>query len=906
MQAYFSFKQAINDSKIYLGSQDIKGFAFAFSDFALGLMTARWIYDSGDNGRYGSQSPRALEAAMKFSNIFFAEIPADRLRQKGMVHAYFGFGTTQEPWPLHRRDFWLHDFGYQALGSSNTIAQFNHGLIDIIMNYVNHNPDYFEDGFLIHYYSHWSCFWKVFEYLDARIPSIHTVIVEELGSRNRMLSYSHYEQPGFKCDKTKIYETGLRSLSLSSSVEEEYCKPQNTQIAELIRKLFVFSSEEIKVPNKTTLSIRSKGVLWHWMMTWAEYRAGKCSLVSFCGDDPTLPGLRYPAFEAYRFFAHIFRWFKIKEHRITSESSPPDHNVIMHLVHLEHFNEERSITAFWGYQDEKSGHEYTDVYNEELPLMNVKISIPAEVQGTDGKYYVYDASGDLEDEQGTNFYASAVDIEIKICTSPRYIFWNFLPGIQEFPKQEEITLENNSLLLVPRNNSAINACFFDQNDQEEDDQWRFDDKSYFAEIRGFTWTTGGTLDVLGKDTSGNYIVCRYNGFTGESVEFFTVNLDLNGTLRDIKSIASIVETTLKKELSLLAVHNIDNIDQGHIVVMQEEGDNLTLFKDYEIGELELPHTIIIGPGDKILASVNNYRDGSCVMYLNIKKSEVICLTERNLQFDVGGIAISSDGTLFVVQERLNSGEISFYSVDWDNLGEYCAVKVGEIPIDKGIPKGIKMSPYDTLCVSIGIKGSDISIIDEYLLRSQETSPILAERTIAHYLNPENGGCPDFALNFNRSGENVPLLRPYISTEYPSVVQTLNPRIKFQVDAENTSPTWRAMIESRDIIVTHTGGRESRCTKWSDFEKGTVINQGDNTKLEGIILYDFLDLDWTYSVKVDVIYYFKKLGDSDDVHVAMASANGDEDAYEARASFEFICQNPFASVPDIDLLKRREA
>jgi len=433
MQAYFSFTNAIKDWN-EKNDQSLKSFPFGISSPSLGMLVTRWI--AGDQG-----DPLEEEEARRFANIYYAEYTKDFLNQ-AMREAYGGpNGTWEKPWPETPDGIqaWKYDFAighehFEDKVSRKTIsaAEFMKHLFDYIKKDVVLERPHFS-GLMIHFYEHWSCIPKVLEYLNW-LRSDHLeiavdnfpVLVNELGNRLRWIGRG---DPGYKCDKTIDYETGTR-------FDKDPVEIINEQACETSRKLLMFSAPSV---GPTVHNIGS--IEWMHAMKPPDSVTDKCGIIQECGRRPTLPGKRFQALNAYRFFMQIINnGFSIQSHKWFEV---PPNVAYRRIVFKNHDN--LFITAFWCFEYSEDPPSDIGIYNEAVIIEELSVPYPQSGELYSGEITMYSAAG--EHLKNESFIVEDVeDVDVDCDTSPKFLVWGD-PYVLDF--EEELTgFENYSKLLV--------------------------------------------------------------------------------------------------------------------------------------------------------------------------------------------------------------------------------------------------------------------------------------------------------------------------------------------------------------------------------------------------------------------------------------------------------------------------
>jgi len=830
IQGYFSFIDGIRDADHALRNPGIKGYPFAMSVFPLGVLVARWIYRTGDNGQHDPKSQYGLFSAIKFSNIYFATIGAQRLEKKGMKGAYYG-GTSDVPWPQDNPELWLADFGYATdpvidpntidkySVTQNPVAIFNYAFIEQIFKYATDVDSklylYFSDGILIHDYYHWSCLLKILEYLEDQfsgVPDIPPLFFEELGCSDRLIG-SDSVPPGYKCDKLSLYVSGTRGMDLVEGIQY-YTKLHATQVAELARKLLLLSSPAITIQQpKKTITCDCKGILWFWMMTWEDYEAGKGTLAKYCGANPTLPGYRFPAFDAYRLLTKLLKDFTVTEHIVRKAVTGETFEGKIHIVTLTENDGPRKISAYWGFYDEdtKPGEsDYTWVFKEEL-------SGTISFDNSFSTYHIYDALGIELGHGGGN------NMDVFIDTSPRYICWNF--DITEYIP-EEIPREGTdySHILVPFVHQ-IRGFYFDKGDKtgwSPDEGWKYNipftkgETNPLDDIQGFTWTESGIL-IVSNGKNGLYYYRALAGKHGECGEYLKQGLptDGGGTLTANRTYG----LAFADNSIYVAVEGEENgIDKNWIWKCNNRGE---LEESYDLEDPGFkPRQLRILPLEtgnsekpKYILLVGCLRDitgklekGTKIKYLLLGDDgdeKLYDLTSIIHEENSNGFDINDAGILFVTSE-LKRKILVYDTIDWKGLEKedkaYQPSK--SIPID-GRPKGLRITPYGTLAMSIEGDYSKMTVT-EFLVQRDKVSDdyvIVGHRNVIMGIEiPSSSGNGDFTLTFNRKGKLESMLRPYLD-DYPTIINVNNPVIKIDyIYGENTSNLYDLEVKERKIFM----------------------------------------------------------------------------------------------------------
>jgi len=778
MQSYFSFYHAVKDEESRVGGPELKGLPFGISNFAIGIMVVKWYFDQ-----------ELIRDGIMFSNRHFSEYAVDRLRFKGMDNAYGGeynLNTDLPPWSLSNVEEWKQDFGLAGGNNENKLAVFIYTFLDKLLEYVWKKPSCF-NGLMIHLYSHWSTMSDIFNYLnDVRRGRDLPIIIEEFGNIQRFQPHD-YDRPGFQCVKDIEYITGPRMETNSIEIH-------NTQAAETARKLlYCFARHPADDTNIC-------GVMWEWFIKPIDYASEKAGLICPCGSDPLLPGLRFQAFEAYEFFARIFKsGYVLHEYQEEEDVQGGfTGNVVVVTFVNRDVTPRRFITTFWGYYPGGVNRIFEEEVPDDAKRMNIDDFIR---QGFVGKAYVIcDAIG-FELESG--IIETSTGNYVDISTSPRYLF--FEHNIADLEECETQSFENYSHILFINNDAG----------QAKLNKYHFDEASSILEhelpatlesIIQFGWSNNGLL-LISNNCGAHRGIVRIEIDSLEEIPKITVKDGLGEVLEVFGFVA-------QGNALYVAVKDNQQIPEYSVVKCDMDGEWDETYAIDEQPDVP-PNQLRIGPGD--------------VPYLSAGKiiyKFVVGTTETKfqpcLEVDTNIVAFDFAGKdhLYVICE----GQKKLIVYKCDNY----QAPLGDIDDLPAVPKGLRISPYYTVLLSYE------DCIKEYLIKQIAPDPDYKIRNVV------NGGdvqipYGDFELTYNKKGLfQQPKMRCFMKKPaYRFFDRIGNDCFQFSIWAENLDPSEElADIYRLNLTITWSGGSYSDSVPVELLES---MASGDILELEQITI-----------------------------------------------------------------------
>jgi len=842
MQAYFCFSLAVSDAEEGVfhskyGTPQLTKLPFGMSNFALGILVARGIYEDG-----GKTEAACLEA-IKFSNRFFGEYAKARLVKKGMTRAYPG-ATTGEPWPDNNIYAWKYDFGYAVEGETNKVAKFNAYFLGTIFDYIATYPEHF-NGLLIHYYSHWSCIGDILGALRRwRMDNLGTInslplIIEELGNIQRLLPYGE-DQPGYKCDKTIEYVTGDRGNEVASS--ELFLN--QTQAAETARKLLMFFGKS-QIANV-------KMLMWEWLIKPIDYASEKTGLIQACGYNPTLPGYRYPAFTAFRFFSFILaQGFEFAEFSI--ETDPNAENLQMVKVDFLRTNGvDEYITAFWGYD--------TNNYYREDPGIRI---VPLTPPGSHNAPQLYDATGQTIPESAVKIPEIGNNVQVEIDTAPRYMIWenNLFAG---WEPSETGFFENYNQFILGRQKNSVDTLWSYSFDTGEENSEKFDgpgleyNEYELDAVTGFAWTNSGLLIVNNSPTEtekGIPTVHFFNSFTGE-LEAQAVVIKIAGEDEDIELLRGVVSKQVevgdKAEDRIFLPAKIEGSDNYCLYGCEKTGSTLTVEIEINLDE-HIPDQIRLAENGTILLS-STTSDGAYILAIKADYSGFDIVA----QVDEPGIVFNGFEYMESMGERIVVGCTGTFTglicfkkrelgpgMEEEHRKDFSGYSSGE-------PVGLRKSPYGTVMVMVydGIVRKLLEL--GWFIRNANFEPDFRREIALTSSERDSITSRDFIPTWERVGVRESILRVYLKS-----FEIIEDELECFIWAENTSndktSTGEYYLVERILSIEDPDGQVT--TIRSDLQEPVTIRAGDDIDIDEIL--------WAFQIlgiyKIQVIYISEKEG-----------------------------------------------
>ena len=718
MQAYSSFSQAL-DTELY--GQTHYGYPFGISSVNLGLLVGRWIYQE-----YG------VDEAIRFSNIFYSEV------RKGAVEINLGMHNidpnydADNPgvslWSTANQDKWKYDFGllFSEPEKVNKLAVFNNAFLQMIFLYIkedlkNPEPVYF-DGLVIQYYNHWSCIGAVIEYLnwlrddlkgggDGEGVAALPIVIDELGNRQRLQSFDPAAYC-ISCTKNYEYETGWSRSRIAGLAWEDELK--NTQAAETARKLIRFSA-----PREDGSGNNIRGVMWEWMMKPRDCPSDKCELVQSCGNFPQLPGYRYPAFDAYKFFVHLINRVMYWPDYMNIDTAINDPDIEVYQVTFkkdETLLPSKHVTAYWGY----------NILNPHLE----NISGSTSIERPDDRYdeaYVYNAVG----EQLNILPVNGEYVDAPYESSPRYLSW----GCQVIGWSND-NVDNYSEVVFQLNQAAsadpkipvkeFDSGAYKRNIVEET-------PGDFTDMRALAWSaTDGRLLVTSNPTSGPRVFL-FHGLTGGYNSKIDIDdIDAADTILEVRGIAADIVAKPFGDTDLIHVLAREDklgaddfwlksyfyfFDEDH-----PENNEWQKEQYYDIDETgwepgEEPEQIrqcVYWSQSKAkfkptLFISTHHR----ILYLNKEQEPNVTVdnfTEPVQPSLFNGFGFALDGNLYVADAHEDKNAIRKFAVDWSQTPAATLASSGHLQFEDK-PTGFRISPFGTLCATLAVSDGSFRVIE---------------------------------------------------------------------------------------------------------------------------------------------------------------------------------------------------
>ncbi len=644
-----------------------------------------------------------------------------------MEHAYFDDEhKSTYPWPLggdDERERWLWDFGYlEDTDETNKMAVFHSTLINTIFDYIGKDltdwdSQYF-DGLVVQYYSHWSCVDTTVLYLNAKRDELKAgatgegvaalpVVIDELGNRQRLDCWDR-RFDCYACDKSLEYETGWSRIRVLDEPERE---PEliYTQAAETARKLISFSAK-----NQDGSGNNIRGVMWEWMMKPRGNPSDKCEIVQGCGRTTQLPGYRYPAFDAYRFFVHMINRLMILPVEYDIISS----NGSIMLVKAQFSGVGGIVTAYWGYDKD-------DVFKEDIGSVMILISAP------DGYEWAnqYNAVGE---DKGAVTVNGNGKVLVKLDTSPRYLSWG--KQIPDFPADNVENFSEVAFLLnhsLPGGAVVINK--FDSEDVEVGEI--ITPLAPYTDMGGLAWTAlSGMLLVSCNTSSEEPRVLMFDGLDGTYDEDDDIKLyELDITNKEIYGIATDVVKIDNKETDLIYTlvkkvangttywldayyHNgtvwVKNVEHSVEITGLFSGEEpkqvrTGVYWDWDPleEEGEFKQAVYVSTDHRVLYSTVVVNEEPPYTYLD----EFDDFTESDTGCDYNGFGFALDGQLYVADGGTNN-RIRKYVIERASNPPY-GNPSDIISLGADVPTGLRTTPFGTLGITMNVAGGGYKVVE---------------------------------------------------------------------------------------------------------------------------------------------------------------------------------------------------
>ena len=756
MQSYFSFKHGIKhefDVDPELEDEDHFAYPFGISSLGLGLMIGRWIVGEDDPDLEILEDEERVDEAMRFSNKYFAEVQVSVLKGMGMTNIYQGLPGDKKPWPLGddtERKNWLYDFGYMNdLTETNKLAIFHSTFIKTIYNYmakdVQEEWEYkYFDGLVVHYYSHWSCIPKTIEYLnyvrDVTLKgaaegsgegvAVVPVVIDELGNRRRLESFEQGEKC-WKCDKTIEYETGWsrnRIISDPDMVDELI----DTQASETARSLIMFSAR-----NEDGSGNNIRGVMWEWMMKPAGSTTDKCGIVLNCGRSRALPGYRYPAFDAYRFFVYIINRLIItpkNTYIVEIETDGPT----IEQIEVDLSGAVGDVTAYWCYDPSL-------VYSKDISCNEtVKVPSPNYYQA-----YIYNAVGDLLETQ--TFAQGQTELEVYHTTSPRYISWNKPIYGDDWP-EDDVDNYSEVAFLTNTGSGAWGIASY-KFDAENMDVWdRTNPFSNYSDIRGLAWLEEpNRLIVSCNNDAGKPEILKLYALTGAYDSTGDIDVHaIDNNIREIRGIATNYVLTGSDQVSEV-IHAI--VDKGTETVSDYKLD--TYYHDgnawVKANAFDFNYCIPLPAGTPDQIRIDDRWVPDFIPEPKYSKALFISMSDRIIYLDFAddggfekvafenytvsdatcnynGFGFALDGNLYVSDGDPNNKTRKYIIPETGAVPPYSNVS-DIITFTDATPMGLRITPFGTLGITVGFDDGGGKVV-EYVNDAAGSFSSLSPRTIA--------------------------------------------------------------------------------------------------------------------------------------------------------------------------------
>ena len=706
MQAYFSFKEGLEKE---LPGDNHNGYPFGISSLNLGIMIARWIAGTGSNAD-------SVQAAMRFSNIYFAETRKGVLAgHVGMTNAYHTGNMDQVPWPLSDPEKWKYDFGYlDSEEYTNRLAVFRVAFLETMFEYFKRdlsgawNERYF-DGLLVHYYSHWACIGTTLNYLNilrdgfvggatgegvAALP----VVINELGNRRRLDSFDP-NLDCYACDKMLDYETGWSRIRIADAEREP--ELTSTQAASAARRMIRFSA-----PNQDGSGNNIRGVTWEWMMKPKALPTDKCEIVQGCIHMTLLPGYRFPAFDAYKFFVYIInRLMYTPIHLINTHHA---NNPGVPTVQVVFNGSGGAVTACWCYNP-------VVLYDEDITCT---AQIPRPLPGYTVAYS-YNAVGEFQDI----LTVEADSVEANLSTSPLYLSWggplsDWDPEYDPVDDYSEILCVLNDESAVP-NVPEIRVHNFDTESHKQ----TIVENQYFDmnDLRGLAWMTSTGQLLVSDNATNQQGIHRFGDLrVGLEYGYEDDKLDLSSECDEVGSITTRIGKYLIDDDPVTyetfeALHIL--VDTGgevyKVLTYRLEVNNFvkvglsTVDINLNPGEkprqLRVAHYWETERGDDPDAFVETLflSTNKRILYLReTQPNTFIGFTTHESSREYNGFGFALDGDLYIANSEAGSTAILKYEIDWSVEPPFSSSSVA-ISCDQGYsPMGMRISPFGTLVVTL--------------------------------------------------------------------------------------------------------------------------------------------------------------------------------------------------------------
>jgi len=698
MQSYFSFAQAVNDAE----EPDCLGYPFGISNLNLGLLIGRWLADEV-----------SVEAAMRFTNTFFAEVRRDVIKVGlGMENAYPN-GPSDKPWPggpgftPEQKRKWKLDFGISVPNyEPNKLAVFHATFLETFFEYVKNdvNEEYetrYFDGLVFQYYSHWSCIDTTLMYLndlrDGMKPGTGVadlpVVIDELGNRQRLYNFDPAAQC-YVCDKDLEYETGWSRNRMSGTPDID-SELAFTQASEAARKLIRCSA-----PNTDGSGNNIRGVMWEWMMKPRDCTTDKCEIVQGCGRSLQLPGYRFPSFTAYKFFVHIINRLLITPTVLEYISS----NGYLTMARADFHGTGGDVTAYWGFYRD-------DVYEETIsPQIAVPITRPS--TSTADVVYIYNAVGEsLGDMPVVNGM-----VNVDLSTSPRYLSWG--EEVEGWPPGPD-PVEDYSHIAFNLNKSNVKPWVWIRNFDtiEEIKELQENEWEGTSELRGLAWMTSMDRLLVSVNGPDYRIIDSFNSYTYSGKD----SLDVTSQFDEIGSIATRFMNIDGEQTEVLHVLVKIGSSDYKVVTYCHDKDNgwiLKPGKTVEIDETallsgEMPEQLRVAPywedndgeGKSKFIETLYLSTNTRILYVNkIDDPDLfVDFTAPDASCEYNGFGFALDGHLYISNDLSNDPEIRKYEIDWTTQPSQDPFSTWSAAVAFGSsesPRGMRISPFGTLVVSV--------------------------------------------------------------------------------------------------------------------------------------------------------------------------------------------------------------
>lgn len=499
--------------------------------------------------------------------------------------------------------------------------------------------------------------------------------------------------------------------------------------------------------------------MWEWMMKPRDCPSDKCEIVQGCGRKTQLPGYRFPAFDAYRFFVYIINRLVITP-ITTVISNPLDDSFTLFKADLT--GTAGAVTTYWGYYSDNYYREDIDSQHESQWI--------ASPDPTFEKAYVYNAVGeyleelDVQDNKGFYYVAATVS------TSPRYLSWD-----EKILGLPEDTVDNYSEVAFVTNTETSAEGVADYKfDSSTEEVWAqttpFASYSYIA---GLAWLDEpGRLLVACNDGAGVQRLLKLRPLDG----YYDIgkDIDIHGidnSIREIRGIATNYLLTAEGQVSEV-IHAI--VDKGSETVPDyrldtyyNNGSNWVMVDgtgslfDYcidipddsgtaeqiRLDELWDPanqmyhDALYVSTAHKILFSIFDSEGGFKELPGSVYIDD---FTVEDTNSSYSGFGFALDGHLYIADNGQGGNRIRKYLVGKTGSGPPYHADTGSISINNGEPVGLRITPFGTLGIAIDFDPGGGAIV-EYV--NDENGNFTLTRTIVDISSELVPG--DLEYSYNR-------------------------------------------------------------------------------------------------------------------------------------------------------------